>query len=298
MSRRILITLHLLIAPILVTAQVLQGELNYSHLGIKFTIPEGWQGQEIEDGLMLASEIHPGLILVTTNDAQSLEDIRKQGSQTIDFGEGAVFSPKGALRPVGSNGLVGDFEGTFQYQPARARMGGVYNPNGMGISVIVVTTAEAWSQVHETATLDIMKSVVFSKVEESSSIQEWRDYISNARLTYMDSYYSGGYGEGSVGGGYSSETIIELCARGYFNYSGSSEMTVGGSSSSGYSQSGSQGQGTWQVVQQADGTAALILTFYSGEQYSYTLSYEDNKTYLNGNRYFVTREGEYAPNCN
>ena len=276
-----------------VAQQALQGEVNYENLGIRFNIPQGWQGQEVEQGVLLVSQTHAGLILITTNTAKSLEEIRQQGTTMVDFGEGSQFSPKGALQPVGSNGLAGPFEGSFEYQPARAFIGGLFNAQGMGLSVIAVTSPEAYGAIHESSVLSLMKSVVFSKAKESNALQEWRDYISNARLTYMDSYYSGG----DISGGYSTEIAIDICARGFFRYSGKDEMTVGGAGSSGWSQSGSEGNGTWQVMQAADGSAVLVLKFYSGEEYNYTLSYEDSKTYLNGQRYFVTREGEYAPNC-
>ena len=75
-------------------------------------------------------------------------------------------------------------------------------------------------------------------------------------------------------------------------------MTFSGSGVSAYGSNADGGSGSWELEIGASGNFTLVLTFRSGEVEEYTLAYEDSKFYMNGVRYFVTSEGEYAPNCN
>jgi len=175
---------------------------------------------------------------------------------------------------------------------------GISNPDGIGVSIMAVTTPGAFGASHQNVCDEIHQSLVFSKVDRSSEITEWKNWLSNSRLTYMNSNYSSDYTAGGISGGYSSERRIDLCAQGYFADSSSSDMSISGSGVSGYSASNDEGSGTWEIKLGRDGNFALILNYNNGESAVYSMSYEDSKFYLDGTRYFVTSEGEYAPNCN
>lgn len=276
----------------------LQGKVNYEHLGISFTIPAGWQGQEFEDGILLGSNSMAGIVLITTHQYTSIDQLRQEAAAGISEAGGTRLSMQGDFESLGQLALGARFEGTFEYEQARAYIAGIVNPKGMGLSFAAITTASAYQEAHEQLIRKLVGSVSFTAAQESSEVAEWRQYLQNVRLTYMDSYYSSGYGSGGVGGGYSTEIKIDLCKRGFFNYHSDSDMTISGDGISGYSDGGNQGQGSWQIVNNAQGAAILQLHFYNGEVYEYTLTYQDQKVHLNGNRYFVTSEGEYAPNCN
>ena len=140
----------------------------------------------------------------------------------------------------------------------------------------------------------LAESVVFFTPEKSSELVEWQEWFKGARLTYMNSYSSGVGADGSYGG-YSDEITIDLCEAGYFKYNSNSEMAIDGGYGSDYNastfgNSRDSGNGQWSVTERG-GKLLLILAFYSGETYEYALKYEDKKTYLNDQRYFVTREG-------
>ncbi len=75
-------------------------------------------------------------------------------------------------------------------------------------------------------------------------------------------------------------------------------MTVSGAGVSGYNTSDKAGAGTWTIDIDKERAPVLKLNFYNEEVYAYQLTYHDQKTYLNGDRYFRTTQGRYAPNCN
>ena len=285
------------VIPFLMGAQAqLTGEVDYQELGISFTIPDGWFGQEGDGMVILGSNTVPGLVLITTHTSTKQELINEARAGLTDQ-NGTNMKLVSTLEDLSENAVAGKFNGTMEYQPAMAYIIGLANPyQGMGVTIISVTTAEQYSQEQEKVAKALYKSFQFKKIEKSSELEEWKQWLSNVRLTYMDSYYSQGSTSGGVGGGYSSEERIDLCAQGYFRMSGSSSVSVSGDNVSGYNGGTSAGNGSWEV--RANGTGyVLILTYNNGETASYDLEYKDSKLYLNGYRYYRTIEGEYAPNC-
>lgn len=116
----------------------------------------------------------------------------------------------------------------------------------------------------------------------------------------MDSYSSSGpsYDGYSTGGGYSSETQIHLCAQGYFKFKSSSSVSIATGGAFGSSSGNKKGDGSWEITGNAQGQAVLKLNFNNGQVHEYILTYEDNKTFLNGERYFFTYGNdnpEYRP---
>ncbi len=274
----------------------LTGVVNLEKIGISFTIPEGWMGQESDDMLILGSNTVPGIVIMTTHNytKEQLISEAKAGIQE----EGTSLTLNGSLDMLGSHAVGGKFSGTMEWQASSAYIIGAANPyEGPGVTIMAATLQNMFSNDHIAVCKQIYQSLKFKKVDRSAELNEWKQWLSNVRLTYMDSYYSSDYSTGGVSGGYSTERRIDLCARGYFNYGSSSDLSVSGSGVSGYSAGNDSGQGTWAIVIGNAGEPMLVLNFHNGEKYSYTLQYSDEKLYLNGDRYFRTTEGEYAPNC-
>ena len=74
-------------------------------------------------------------------------------------------------------------------------------------------------------------------------------------------------------------------------------MDTGGSS--GYGGDNNQGTGTWRVLKKQK-QSVLQLAFNNGEVHEYLITIdEEDKTYLNGERYFITYQdsGKYSPQC-
>ena len=275
----------------------LSGHVDYNELGISFDIPTGWIGQETDDMVLLGSNTIPGLIVIQPHQ-YSIGELRQQAIEGLDEGNGTVLRLNGILQNIKSNAIGGEFSGTLEYETAKSYILGVSNPygKGTGVMILAITTPDQYSSAYKNLCMQIFESFQFKKVDHSAKIREWKAYLSNSRLTYMDSYYSGSSTAGGLSGGYDSKTIIDLCGKGYFNFNSASTASVSGSGASGYTHGNKSGQGTWDV-ESYNGKLILALNYHNGEKRIYEMEYKDDKFYLEGSRYFVTSEGEYAPDC-
>lgn len=276
------------------------GKVDYKQLGLSFEIPSGWVGQETQVGYMMGSNTIPGVILLLPHDVPySLTQIKQQAYQGLNEGNGTVLNLSGELADLGEESVGGLFTGTLEWQPAKAYIIGMRNPHGLGMTIVAVTTAENFNNQYQQYAQTVMNSIQFRKPESKEDIGEWKAWMKNVKLTYMESYSSISPGvDGMTGGGYSLSKEIDLCGQGYFIYYGSSNVSVGSDNSSGYNHSNTNGNGTWDIIVGHTGAPTLVLNFNNGNTSSYTLNYKDSKLYLDGTRYFRTMKGEYAPSCN
>jgi len=110
---------------------------------------------------------------------------------------------------------------------------------------------------------------------------EWSQFLAGKKATKMSSYSSGS------AGGYSSRTDVHLCANGQFALRGSDLVSVDVGDAGGYSGGNSAGQGTWRIVTQGQ-LAGIELRYASGQVEHYRLDYQDDKTYVDGERWLIT----------
>ena len=281
--------------------------VDYSHFGLTFEIPEGWVGQENEFAYIMGHTTIPGAIMVIPHDQQyTVEGMLAEVNKGLDFGSGTYFEPFDDFTIEGEKLIYGTLTGTIENSPAMGYVSGLANPYGNGLTIMAISIRDVYqSDIFESVVKQVANSVVFSKpVNQQQSlssissntsvdIADWNYQLGGTKLTYMDSYNSGG----TSGGGYSMKTEIHLCKAGYFLFYDQNFMSTGSGSSSAYSAGNSNGDGNWKIINQS-GVPYLILNFNSGEQSRYPLEWgEDYKLFLNGYRYFRTWEGDYAPDC-
>jgi len=291
----------LIIAPKAVSQN--SGLINYKQYGLSFKIPSGWIGQE-SDGLYIMTHTSiPGMIFIIPHSySMTTNEMMSESTGGLIFDDGTKFMPNN-LSQINKNAIGGEFEGIYDYTPAKAFLIGMANPKGNGITILSITSSEVYSsQIYKGLALDVQSSVVFTEVQSSKvstnsgnskALNDWNYQLGNTKLTYTQSYYSGG----ENGGGYNMREEIHLCKAGYFLFFDQSMVAVGGSGSSGYSGGNSQGHGTWKIFERA-GTFVLALSFTEGKVNEYNLAWgEDYNLFLNGYRYYRTWEGDYAPDC-
>lgn len=261
------------------TSQI-AGKVTLAHAGVEFTIPEGWMGQENEIGYILGSQTEAGAIFLSTHQSTSVEALKQEAINGI-YEDGLQLSIEGSPEVLTPNSIAGSYTGALQGQAVKAYAVGLINPYGQGVSILVLTTPEMFTARHPQLAREIASNMRFFKAEKAPIVDEWKKALTNARLTYMDSY-------SSQGSGYSDKIVIDLCGSGYFRHSKRYSMGVDVGGAFGSDNSASKGSGSWDVIQDAGGNPILRLQFNQGEVKEYTLQYADEKTLLNGTRYFRT----------
>ncbi len=273
-----------------------QQPVEYPSLGLSFSIPNGWVGQEYGDGYLIAHETIPGFVIISTHEANDLATLIKEAQIGLADDNGTNLKATSSPTSFKTNGVACEYAGTMEWTPAKAYAIGLLSPNSGGIVILGASTEELFSETHISVVKEIANSVKFTKIIKPQPADQWNEMLQNVRLTYMSSYSSNTYG----GGGYSQKTTIDLCGEGFFNYK-DDDVNSFGQYAGAYSQQ--RGGGTWQLEpgRSAD-TPVLKLTFYNGEVYSYDLSMSEGKLLLNGYRYFRTYANdateEFRPLCN
>jgi hypothetical protein len=102
------------------------------------------------------------------------------------------------------------------------------------------------------------------------------------KATQMESYSSGS------AGGYSSRTDYHLCSNGRFHMNDQTSESVDDGGAYGYSGGSDATSGTWRIITQGQ-LVGIELRYKNGEVSQHRLQYEDNATYIDGNRWYITQ---------
>ncbi len=281
---KVLVTL-IVLCPLLGNAQQ-TGEVEYPYLGIKFTIPDEWKGQELEEGYLMGSDSHAGFILMSTQEARSIDELKQEAMAGLELGEGTMLQLSGEFENLGKVGIGAEFEGFMEWQPARAYVIGLINPLGKGVTILSITTPRVYDSYYRDITLRVAKSIRFSKPKESPLKKEWDEALKGAKLTYMSSFgdsdYSGGYSGGSTTREYT------LCSDRTFSFYYNSNFSMSSEGGGAFSDSGDNGQGRWKVETGAVGEAILVFDYFDGRVERFEITSKEDRTYLEGTRYFRT----------
>lgn len=259
----------------------LSSKVSLPFAGVEFTIPKGWVGQETDAGYILGSHTEAGAIFLTTHQMTSVESLKQEAMNGFQEDGGTQLMIEGSPETLGQASIACVYSGTLQGQPVKAYAVGLVNPHGNGVTILSVTTPELFSERHRQLAQEIAGGMRFFKAEKAPIVDEWKQALTNARLTYMESY-------NTQGGGYSDKIVIDLCATGAFRHSKRYQMGIDTGGAYASDHNASQGSGSWTVSQDGAGNPILELTFNDGQVQAYTLQYVDDKTLLNGTRYFRT----------
>lgn len=286
------------------TAQsAIPGEISEPSLGLKFNPPKGWKAQKMQAGYLLGHDTMKGFMMVLPHQYSTLDQLRAAAREGMHDNQGTALKLAGTPVAFGKEGIAAEFSGLVEGKAAKAYAVGMLSGFGGGATVLIAVEEQSYSAEYQKTAQTLAKSMKFSKPQKPSIVEEWRQTLNGARLTYMWRYYSGSADGSYVGGG--EEVKIDLCQKGYFRYMGSSDLAADGGSGYGYNAGGysggnNQGSGQWEV--DANGQQPILrLKFHNGRVYEYALSYEDGKTFLDGKRYFRTYAGdpieEHRPQC-
>lgn len=117
--------------------------------------------------------------------------------------------------------------------------------------------------------------------EDHPQVREWVQFLSGKKLTRMSSYSSGS------AGGYSARTDLYLCSDRRFSLRDESSVSVDVGGAFGNTGGVEGGQGRWYVITNGQ-VVGLILEHANGQVDEVRMDYQDQKTFANGERVYVT----------
>ena len=164
MFRLSILVVFLLLASSMCFAQEGVNEVNYEEIGLKYTIPQGWTGQNFESGVFFTSDVESAMIVVSLVKAEKFAGMKEEMAQPYTQ-ENMELLPVGELIHYGAHGAFMDYEGVFQGNESKACIGSIYKPGNYGITIFATATAEEWTEEIRNSALLIIESVEFSDTE-------------------------------------------------------------------------------------------------------------------------------------
>lgn len=251
--------------------------------GVSFVLPPEWLGgmPAGKPAIILGSHTKPGVGLVFLHGQYNAQQVMQGLNGPQDLGDGVILSPTGPARQEGNQTWY-DYAGGGYIGHAVVVPGSHNNA-----AVFSFAGPKDQSQYYGQTLQAMAASTRFTAPQVSSELQQWRQMLGGMMLKRMSSYYSGSF-DGSYVGGSSSETL-HLCSDGSFAYFSSSQVAAdGGGGASGYSGGSGGNTGKWDL-QMMGNQVTLVLSFDNGEQSQHVITYDGEKTLLDGERVYRVR---------
>ena len=230
--------------------------------------PKNWKYQKSSELVLLAHDKIAGLILVYPHKLTKKSALKELMYMGLHEDEG-YLQLQGKLKKFMQDGYKANYIGMYQMQVVKAKaFGRVFAANG-GITVIVMSTPEAFSQALEDAGKSIVKSLKANKQKIQSGTQNSGDvqkifigkwsYYSKYRESHVYLYSNGTYADNSSSSFTNSDTSVG---------------TTWGTASD------SQNHGHWRAQGNAE-QGEIIFTLPNGEKsvYPYRVHIENGRTY-------------------
>jgi hypothetical protein len=121
--------------------------------------------------------------------------------------------------------------------------------------------------------------------EASPLAQQWLEHLRGKKVSFLESYSSG------ASGGYAMRRDFYLCSDGRFSFRENSSVSIYVPGASAGSGGRSSGEGRWRVLAQGE-HAVLELAWSDGAVAVRRLEYAEGRTYIDGERWYVTEEND------
>ncbi len=268
-------------------------KIEYPSLGVSFSVPIEFNGQETLYGYSMSDNINHRYMFIRPHGAKSIDvlDRHLNQSQIKMNGYTLYFNP--------SRERIDDqaFGKTFS---ATADQGYNFNgyaiiimrDKGQGMSVISATPQSAAGTSPKDLAMSLYNSISFSTPVRDEKLKMWSDNLKNKHLINISSHYSSDVAsEFSTGG--DTQTDIWLCDNHTGHYKFKSSWS--GSSSTGftgYSTSANEIHGEWNIFYNLQSQPVLRIMDKKGNVMQFLLYFDGRNLSLNGSRFST---GDY--NC-
>ncbi|MBT8262956.1 MAG: hypothetical protein KJO05_09055 [Bacteroidia bacterium] len=272
-----------------------QQNIDLPDFGLSFTIPNGWTGGEQGDYIILGHSTIPGMMILFENGSKDANELKELAMQGI-YETGLQLSPKGGFTISSENRVEGMYEGIYNGGAVSSYAVGLINGLGKGMSILILTSTDKFSEIHRKEVEKLANSVKFYEARDSEATVHWKNKLIGRQLKYMftdsNSDSSGGFS------GTSTTRIINLCSNGEFTYYYNSNssyavgdpvdgISTGNQIGSGVIESTKDKTGSYKIYS-AGNSSYLELIFSDDTEMEFEIGINgEGSTTLNGERYFT-----------
>jgi len=225
--------------------------------GFNVKVSSGWKFKKGANAIILGHDRIAGAIFVFPHILNNISQVRNNLAQGIS-NESMRLYLSGNIVSVSNNILSGDYSGTLNGTPVKAKGYGTLSPHGEGAFIIAITTPDKYGKELVSAALLLTKRITYNKTQNTNLIQyfagTWKTVTKNT------------------------ETIAVLYPNGRFSmrYSSAYSGTNGGWGAAGDENS----SGKW-TVRGNRRQGVLILTYTNGgqETINYYVHTKNGETY-------------------
>lgn len=291
--KQIIFLTFLILNSEMAKAQKLPKTVDLPELGLRFYIPDGWSGGIQEDYILLGHETLPGMMLLFQNHSKTAQELKNLAEQGI-VEDGVFLNPSNDFMVVSNKRVQGYYEGQYDGVDVKAYAVGLLNDFGSGLSLLIMTERDKFSNVHEKEAEKLLKAVHFSKPkrENNDVVQFWKGRLVGKTLKYLFTRSSQDFNGGSTG--YNERRVISFCGNGRFSYYSSANASMDtGTNANRYNDAKTNNTGNYEIYT-AQNAIWLKLSFDNAEAYTVELTTDDAglTTFIDGSRYMLDGDAE------
>ncbi len=257
--------------------------------GVSFVLPAEWMGGMPvgKSAFILGSNTRGGMGIIFPYGHYVPQQVLQGLNGPQDFGQGQILQPSGPPRQEGNRIWI---EYTGYSQLGSAVGYALILPGSFNNAVVIFFGGLAQDGPYfQQLVRSVAASVQFSAPRADAETQQWRQLLAGMMLVKMSSYYSGDFDGSYVGGG--SKEALHLCSDGRFVYFSSSSVAGDAGDVSGYSGGSGSQTGRWEL-QTLGGQVQLILHYDNGQQSQHVISFDGQKTLLDGQRVYRVKSDQ------
>jgi hypothetical protein len=259
--------------------------VEYKSLGIRFSIPQNWEGKETKGMYLLTSENNEGIVMLRTFPLADIQSLKTQFSEGLEVESGFFLAPTEPIQTVNNHRLQGKFSGLINFTPVVAYLVLLKGEQQQTVLIISANDKEKYTFEQESIAMEIAEGFEFYKPVMPSLSDEYTGLLSDTWLIYTSSAGSHGFdSENQLNEnnyGYREKTTILLCRQGFFSYNN----FTSGNGSVAVASGNNTFTGQWNIVKDVDNHTVLRLLFDDGDRLDFEIDYLEGQIYLNEDQY-------------
>jgi len=263
--------------------------VTYKSLGFRFSVPQNWEGKEIEGMYLLTNNEDNGFVMISTWPFTDMDKAKAQLANGIKKETSFFLAPAEPIETIDTNRLQGKFSGLINYSPVIAYLVLLRGKQQQTVLIVSAIDKKNYSEKQLLVAKEVAESFEFFNPQMPSISDELKDLLNDTKLIYTTGSPDSGIDQDESFDnnsyfGYREKTTINLCRKGLFTYlsfktgNGSAAFAAGNKTLS----------GKWQVIKNNKGYAVLQLQFEDGDFLEFDIEYLEGKVYLDGYKYLRT----------